>query len=284
MKKILFVSALFLVYAAMVFGQSPVWELSRDGKTLYLGGSVHVLREEDFPLPAEFSEALEAAEMLVLEADIEQITNPALVQVMTSRMFLRGTTLKKLLSPGVFAALEERSRELGVSMVQLNYLKPMVASSMLSMLQIKKLGFVRQGADVLILEQAKEQGKKIAYLESVEFQLDLLFETGTGYEDEVILYGLDDFDNMEQGLAEIIGEWRKGASAYLDLDLAKMKNSFPRIYNAVYLERNNAWIPQIEAYLETAETEFILVGYAHLYGSGGLLEQLGKRGVKIRQL
>ena len=50
------------------------------------------------------------------------------------------------------------------------------------------------------------------------------------------------------------------------------------------VERNNAWMPQIEALLTTEEVEFVLVGALHLVGDDGLLAQLSAKGYRVERL
>jgi uncharacterized protein YbaP (TraB family) len=283
MKKLsVLVVLLFLGFA--IFAQSAVWELSRNGNTLYLGGSVHILREEDFPLPQEFDAALDRAGILILEADVERVSDPEFMQGLLFRMFLTGTTLDKLLSPEVFEELTNYCAGLGISISQIIMLKPMVIASMISIMQMQKLKFVEKGVDFVYLEQARAAGKKLGFLESVEFQLDLFFDMGTGYEDELIQYTVADSDESERELLRLIDEWKRGVPDYMDKNLTDMKEASPHVYRDIVLDRNNAWIPQIEAYLETEEIEFILVGYAHLFGPDGLLPKLRDLGVEVKQL
>jgi uncharacterized protein YbaP (TraB family) len=56
------------------------------------------------------------------------------------------------------------------------------------------------------------------------------------------------------------------------------------MYQQLLVKRNQAWMPQIEAFLQTPETEMVLVGSAHLLGSDGLLIQLEKAGYTVTQL
>jgi uncharacterized protein YbaP (TraB family) len=60
-----------------------------------------------------------------------------------------------------------------------------------------------------------------------------------------------------------------------------MRKDYPELYQQVLVERNNNWLPQIEAFLKTPETELILVGALHLAGNDGLLAQLRQRGYKV---
>jgi uncharacterized protein YbaP (TraB family) len=283
MKKLsILVVLLFLGFVG--FAQSAVWELSRNGKTLYLGGSVHILREEDFPLPPEFDAALDRSGMLILEADVEQVSDPEFMWGLFSRMFLTDTTLDKLLSPQVFEELANLFEGLGMPISEVLTLKPMVLSNVISVMYMQNLDFVEKGVDFYYLEQAKAAGKKVGFLEPIEFQMDIFFDMGTGYEDELIQYTIDGTDESESGLLRLVDEWKKGIPDYLEEGITEMKEKFPHVYRDLILDRNNTWIPQIEAYLETEEIEFILVGYAHLFGPDGLLPKLRALGVTVKQL
>src|SRR6267143_6362190 len=46
-----------------------VWRVTGPTGTLYLGGSYHVLRSIDYPLPSAYNRAFEASTRLVFEAD-----------------------------------------------------------------------------------------------------------------------------------------------------------------------------------------------------------------------
>jgi uncharacterized protein YbaP (TraB family) len=283
MKKLSVLMALLLLGFAG-FAQSAVWELSRNGNTLYLGGSVHILREEDFPLPEEFDAALDRSGILILEADVERVSDPEFMQGLVSRMFLKNTTLDKLLSPEVFEELKNYCAGLGVPVSQIIMLKPMVAVNMISIMKMQKLRFVEKGVDFVCLERARAAEKKLGFLESLEFQLDLFFDMGAGYEDELIHYTVTDSDESERELLRLIDEWKRGVPDYLDKNLADMKKESPHVYRDLILNRNNAWISQIAAYLETEEIEFIVVGYGHLFGPDGLLSKLRDLGVEVKQL
>ena len=60
-----------------------VWKVTRpDGKTVYLGGSVHSLRESDYPLPAAYMRAFDASSRIAFEVDAKALkeSSKSLVQ------------------------------------------------------------------------------------------------------------------------------------------------------------------------------------------------------------
>ena len=80
---------------------SSVWKISRGGNSLFLGGSVHILRDDDYPLPDEFDRAFSQSSMLVIETDVEQLSDPDVAQYLMSNMFLPGNkTLRSILEIG----------------------------------------------------------------------------------------------------------------------------------------------------------------------------------------
>ena len=87
--------AVISVYS--VFAQSSVWKVTNGDKVLYLGGSSHLLRAEDFPLPTEFDMAFDASQEMVFETDINSVSYPEIVQLMMMKSLLpEGKTLKSL--------------------------------------------------------------------------------------------------------------------------------------------------------------------------------------------
>ncbi|MEX0963187.1 MAG: TraB/GumN family protein [Pseudohongiellaceae bacterium] len=79
--------------------------------------------------------------------------------------------------------------------------------------------------------------------------------------------------------------WRSGDSSGLSkLFVQEMKTEAPELYDSLLYQRNLRWVPQIDQMLQDSNTEFVLVGAAHLVGEGGLLDLLAQKGYEIEQL
>lgn len=63
-----------------------------------------------------------------------------------------------------------------------------------------------------------------------------------------------------------------------------MREKFPDTYAEMIVNRNNKWMPEIEAMLADKPTEAVMVGALHLVGPDGLIELLKKKGYKVTQL
>ena len=68
------------------------------------------------------------------------------------------------------------------------------------------------------------------------------------------------------------------------LFLKEMKRDFPKLYQQLIVDRNQAWLPEIEKMIADDPIELILVGTLHLTGKDGLPAQLKKRGYKVKKL
>ncbi len=157
---------------------------------------------------------------------------------------------------------------------------------MISMLSIEqqKLGADQEGLDAIYFKQATADGKPTGALESVETQIEVLTTMGDGYENALVIHSVDEMDKMEVVFDSLVAAWRTGDEAILfDLVIEDAKEEFPVLFKDLFVDRNNNWVPAIEQYLTTPETEFILVGVGHLVGEEGVIAQLKERGYAVEK-
>ena len=99
------------------------------------------------------------------------------------------------------------------------------------------------------------------------------------------MVSLEDLDSTAKLMDEMIGAWRVGDSEALQsLFVDDMLERAPAVYDSLLRQRNLRWVPQIEAMFNDPDTEFVLVGAAHLVGADGLVELLRARGYDISKL
>jgi uncharacterized protein YbaP (TraB family) len=284
---ILFVLAGILSCASSPASQqsgSSVWKVSRDGNTLFLGGSVHTLREADFPLPTEFDRAFAQSAVLVLEADVGEMENEEIEDYLMEQMFLPDNkTLQMVLDMDTYQLLAATCREYGFSINDVARLKPSMVITMISMLQIESFGFVQEGVDNYYEEKARKENKPVQYLETAEFQIEVFVSMGDGYENEFVRYSLQDIESTDDDISTLVAEWRNGGVSRSEEALAEMKEYWPEIYRTLVTDRNSAWMPQIEEFLASGRTYFVIVGNLHMHGPDGLLRQLVDSGYKVEQ-
>lgn len=276
----------FGTVAASLCAQSSVWEVRRGAAKLYLGGTCHVLREIDLPLPAEFEMAFAASSALHFETDVARIQTPETQRtVLLEGMLGEGESLDKVLSPKAWQAAQAYCAKAGIPLDVVQVMKPWLFAITIETLEIQKLGASMEGVDLRFFRRAAAAGKKTAALESLETHLRFLTQLGAGHESEMILNAIHEVDELPAMLDGLLGAWRVGDVAKLDeLMLREMRAKYPSIYDEIIVKRNNAWLPKIEALLQSPEVEFVLVGVGHMAGKDGLLARLRAKGWTITQL
>ena len=274
---------LFLCICTNAVAESSVWKAQKGSSTVYLGGTIHLLQRSDYPLPAEFDKAYQAADAVMFETDIGLLNDPAIqVKLLAQGAYGDGSTVDKHLSPKVYAELASYSAANGIPLQQFSRFRPAMLMTILTMLELRKLGITEEGVDAHYYALAKKERKALKWLETVDEQVNYLVSCADGHEDEFVSYSLKDLKDTSDQLSSIMTAWRKGDSARIDgIMVSEMKSLAPYVYRKLVIERNRNWLPLIK---NAQGTTFILVGVAHLVGEEGLLESLRKSGYKVEKL
>ena len=279
-------AVLLLGLSVPVFGESAVWQIEKAGKRLFLGGTLHLLTPEDYPLPDSFENAYRRSQLLVFETDIQRLKQPETQRQLTEQLsFPQGESLKSVVSAQTYQSLAEFFTARGVAMAQIDRYKPGMVSILMSVIELQRIRVVAVGVDDYFNDRAIEDGVPRAHLETVEQQIAFLAAMGQGQEDAMLRYSLADLEQMPKLWRALKLAWRDGDLAALDsIGGLPLREQFPDVYRDLLITRNQAWLPQIEAMAGTAEIELILVGALHLAGPDGLLQMLENRGYQIRQM
>lgn len=277
---------LLTFFSLPLAAETSLWKISHGDSTLYLGGTIHVLREADYPLPAVYQWAFDEADIIGFETDLRTIEDPNFqARLLAAARYPEGEDLSTHISARALQALGKRSQKAGIDPSALLPYKPAVAMLSLMHQELRRLGVTASGVDEYFMRQADALEKPIFGLETGDQQIRFLAELGVGLESEFILHSLIEIEQLETMLGEMIGMWRNGDNPRLEATfVTPLKQDYPGIYRSLLLERNQDWVTQLEALLQTSEVELVLVGVAHLPGTDGVLNQLRLRGYATEQL
>ena len=274
---------LFLTSA--VFSQSTVYKVSKGNNSIYLGGTVHILKAEDYPLPKEFDSAFEKSETLVFETDIAAFSDPSIsVKMMTQATYQDERTLQTVLDKETYEKVKKLATELKFPIDQMQKMKPSVLMITLTLVKMQTEGISGTGVDAHFFEKGKKAGKTINELETVDEQIAFITNIGEGNENEFVNKSLKDLNNVKSMMDKMIKSWKTGNPKAMENIINDMQTEFPKMYQLLLVKRNNNWMPKIENHISNDDTEFVLVGSLHLYGKDGLLEQLKAKGYEVSQL
>jgi uncharacterized protein YbaP (TraB family) len=268
---------------APIQGEGPALWVVRDAdSTLYLFGSVHVLR----PTTGWSSPRVEAAFDSASDIWFE-ISNPddqaAIMPLIQQHGLSPETPLSSRLTPQENAELDAAAQAMGASAAQLQPMKPWLAALSLSVAPLIKAGYdPKSGVELVLKARAEAAGKPIHGFETIDKQIGIL----AGLPDDVQLVflreTLKDYENAATKLDEMVEAWARGDVATLDrVTIKEMKDASPALYQSVLVDRNTDWANQIQTLLEGSGTAFIAVGAAHLTGDDSVQAILQKRGVTV---
>jgi uncharacterized protein len=266
--------------------ESPVWAIKGDKNTVYVGGSIHLLKAGDSQLPAGFDKAYHDARSLVMEVDLDDL-DPAEAQgwMLSNATFEDGKTLKGALGEQRYARVAAESARLGVPIEGLEQFEPWMIALTLVQLEYLKLGFdPEQGVEKQLQRRAAQDGKEISGLETLPEQLGLL--DGMSDEDQAKFLELtvNELKNVERETDVLLAAWRGGNAGKLDALLTEEYDSFPGLYKMLVTDRNKRWMPALQRLLKEDKDVFVVVGALHLVGKDGLIEMTKAEGFKPRQL
>lgn len=283
MKRLVF---LFFILSTFLFSQSLVWKIQKSGNIVYIGGTVHILRSSDYPLPKEFEKAYEKSQKLYFETDLSGMNNQDVQRKLFSNMLLKnGKTLSSILSKKTYTLLEKYALKYSIDLKQIENYKPSMIVLMITLKEFKKLGFNTQGVDSYFEQRALNHNKKIGQLESVDEQIAYISSFGVGNEDKFVLQSLEDLEKIKMLFPKMISSWKKGDIKTLsDFFIEDMKKDYPKLYTTLLVQRNNNWLPIIKSMFKDKQIEFVLVGSAHLLGSDGIIEKLKNDGFSVERL
>lgn len=275
-----------LLAPVAVLAESPVWKVTKGDDVVYVGGTIHILNQSDYPLPTVFDTAYQDSQKLVFEVDTEAMSSPQMQQKMAAMMMNKsGENWLDLLSEKNRKKLTEETTKLGLPLGKLSAMNPNFAILMIYQMDMMKKGLVNaEGVEKYYTRQGKQDQKRFGHLETIEQQLALLAKEPDENFDQDVGYFLEKMAETETIWNELRSAWRTGDFAMLEKLTIDEFKAYPDVYDELLVERNHNWIPQIEAMFDAEGIEFVMVGAAHLVGEDGVLRLLKDKGYRVEPL
>jgi uncharacterized protein len=266
-------------------GHPALWTLKDEDTTLYLMGTVHMLRPDvDWRTP-EVDAAIGSADTIVFEADT---TSPEagrdLMKFFSAQgMFGDGTQLTSLLTEGEVALLNEALVEVDLPLAAVQPMRPWYAAINLSVIQMTQEGFdPSSGVEMKIEAEAKARGAAFDYLETVDQQLGEFAGLDNCAQIEFLMQTAEGMKEGTETLDLLVSEWADGDTVGLAALLAS-PDSFgsDAAYDALLKNRNARWAPLIAGMLDEPGTRLIAVGAGHLAGDDSVIAMLRAEGYEV---
>jgi len=287
--KPLFCSLLVFVFVgAQAVAKAPVWKVSKGDNYLYLGGTIHLLSKNDYPLPEAFEKAYSDSSELWFETDSAELMAPETQVKMLSVMMYQDTrSLSTVLSRDTYEALSKLMEDRELSMAVFEKFTPAGIMFTLTALELQRLGLIDQsaGVDLHFSQRATKDGKERLHLEKVDEQIAFMNRINELDPNKLIESTIKEINNASATWQELLQAWRTGDMSLMNkTGIAQMKSEYPKIYEFLLVDRNEDWFDDIEKMMKSPDVEFVLVGALHMAGEYGLLEALRKADYTIEQL
>jgi uncharacterized protein YbaP (TraB family) len=265
-----------------------LWQVDSPTTRAYLLGSIHMLRQDVYPLASVIEETFAASDVLVLEADVFAAPQEELVQsIMAYAAYPPGQTLKSELPEQDYMELLGILLEAGIPSDSVQQYQPWYVSLMVDQVVAGRLGLRPEyGIDAYFRSKASGQ-KEIQELESFEAQLELL--AGFSDQEQVLMmsWAVEDLEHAAEEFDEMLHIWNRGDVQAMEEQMQKEVREDPRfepIWSVMVDERNLTMVDRIVTFMGTNKRHFIIVGAAHLVGPRGLIAVLRQRGYNVQQL
>lgn len=282
---------LALVMIALAGHAQLLWKVSGNGlgRPSYIFGTYHMAPSSMIDRIAGIDKAIEACDVVVGEVEKDSLMSSEVQARMAKAMMAPSdSTLDKLLSPQGYAIVEKVFNKyfgtMGVKLSQMKNLKPSAISTQMQAMQAIKY-FPNFNAndliDVAVQARANDEGRPSIGLESVQEQIDLLFNGPLTEQAQGLLEACKQ-DEFFQAQSVAL------ADAYMAQDLNKLfavmtdatKGDSEEIMEMLIYKRNRNWAQKLNVMMPE-RAMLVCVGAGHLPGDKGLLQLLRNMGYTV---
>ena len=286
--------------AAEPYAEGTQWDLTRDGTTLTLVGTMHVHDARLAALRDRALPALQQADLLLVEATAEEEMAMQAAFAASPDLFLitDGPTLPDLLPPEDWAQVQAAANDRGIPGFMVAQMQPWYLSLTLGIPACAMADLVagKRGLDHMLIAEAEAAGIPLQALESWETLIDVLASSTMEEQLQALQLSLLPRETQQSLYVAMLDTyfaertavvWALGevaARELTDLSETEAAEMMAETRDILLDQRNLNWIPVIEAAAATHDTIMVAVGAAHLPGELGLLELLAAEGWTITRV
>lgn len=261
-----------------------LWVVKDADTTVYLFGTVHVLKPGLTWFDEAVKTAFDASDTLVLEmVEPDQATMGQLVAA--KGINATGPSLTEQLPEGKRAAVAKAMTDAGVPAQAYERMKPWFAAVVATLAPVQKLGYVgANGPEKVLTAAAKSASKKVDALETAEQQLSIFDALPTKAQVTFLTSSVDQLPELPKTMESMVGTWAKGDPDGLARLMNDNLDDAPELEKALLTDRNARWAEWIDKRMDQPGTVFMAVGAGHLAGGNAVQTMLAKHGLKAERV
>ena len=265
--------------------EPALWVVKSPTATIYLFGSVHILKPDANWLSPKIKAAFERSSTLQLE--VPDLDDKAAAQAAIMKHGIDPAhSLSSKLTPQLRAQMTAAAAEYGLPAGALEIMKPWLAALMFDIAPLQKAGWDgKSGVELNLMTMARARKEPVAGFETIEQQVAYFDSMPEAAQVGYLQESLKEAPKMVAELDKVEHAWEAG-----DVDVIAhalnddMKASNPQLYDLLLTQRNIRFADQIATMLKTPGVTFVAVGAAHLAGPDSVQAQLDKHGIHAERL
>ncbi|MFT3951799.1 MAG: TraB/GumN family protein [Oscillospiraceae bacterium] len=266
------------------------------GGVLYLLGSMHAVDMDIYPLPKEIKAAYDASDALAVECDVTVGNDMASQFAMLKKMECEdGKTIADYLGDTLYGDCVKALKADGLYLSMYDQYQPVFWESLFEQAMITDAGMdAVNGIDMLLIKQAKADGKALIELESRVFQENLLINAPLEYYTANLRYYTAAAADAKKSLQTMFDVWAKGdidaIAALSETEVTGItfsdaeKSACDAMNKALLNDRNPGMIDKAADMLKKGQKVFYVVGAAHYAGDIGIIVGLQNAGYTVERV
>lgn len=276
---------LLLASTGTAHAAPALWQVSDEDSSVWLFGSVHLLRADTKWRSGTLDKIFSKAERVYFETDLSIEAQMAMMPLSFELGFNRdGRLLSEIIGAELTVRVREAAGRYAIPMATLLAMKPWMAATTLSTGPLLDSGYeAAHGVEAVLAAELTED--RLGFLETPEQQLNFL--AGGSLDEQIaMLEGtLDTLDVMQTDIDEMVRAWFDGRPEQLgEIFTAQMGSYDQGMVERLIDMRNADWVEQIDAMLRRNESALLVVGAAHLAGDASVIRLLEERGFEGERL
>jgi uncharacterized protein YbaP (TraB family) len=284
-RRVALVSVLALGFGGSALAEPALWAIKDHDSTIYLFGTIHVLKPDTQWRSAKIDKALAASGDLTLE--IVGADDPNVMQPLVAKYGLDPAhPLSGKIGPDKFKQAAALAQGGGVPPQMLEMMRPWMAAVSLSFVPVLKAGYdPNSGVERVLTREVQAAGKPEHAFETPEQQIRFFADLPPKTEADFLSSTLEDADEGVGKIDKMVAAWAAGDTAELEQEfVSEMKGEYPELYDLLIVKRNQDWAGQLKAKLAGSGVSFVAVGSGHLVGPDSVQAQLAKLGIKAERV
>jgi uncharacterized protein YbaP (TraB family) len=256
-----------------------LWVVRDADTTIYLFGTIHLLRPGLSWFDEAVREAFDASDELKVEV-VMPADPTSLAQAFTAAgTYPEGVTLQSRMTEEQRAAYRAAIAPTGIPPEAIDSLEPWFSGLQLALAIYAQMGFQPgAGAEAVLKEAAGSAGKPVSGFETVEEQITFLDSTPESEQIAGLIQFFERGREMPAYVERLLASWTSGSPDDTAAIMNEAMATSPETARILLTDRNRRWADTLKARMDQPGTVFVAVGAGHLAGEGSVQQFLAEHG------